>query len=461
MYDIVLIPFIIFCAFALLIFLGSILLPFMKLKGFLRFAIIIPILIFWKFVYWNTWGEGSQFAEIDWRAESTHICERETKLFPNWFYMDSFITDATNISTQAILSLLSNRGLNYIDIRVSKLGPQKFIAYGANQGDAFWETEATEGTYARVELGKKGDVGCTDLPYPVSGQESELPFLPDTCVRVTYSNNTTSRYALLLTPSHYSKHPSERKYGTWTLTDLEKGQQLATVTTSDKYGTLTGGVIANINRNDLTVSPGQDCRSSGYAIVNRMLAPEQSKSILREADAIMASPPKFDVDQDGITEVTASEQGIRNNDNNVHFDPINSHNSWTLAIEQAKKSGWGNYYNYLIDWRERTIKTFIPPKIDKSFWSVRSINDGFIAYTSTNNSWYEQDGGLILRYTSTGQLDWIARVIPPMMISGICQRFDPEAIYIEETDLILAHKCASDGSGVNWHIPLTALPGKI
>ncbi|WP_316674720.1 hypothetical protein [uncultured Tolumonas sp.] len=463
MYDIFLLPLIAIYSFVLLALVTSIVLPLRKLKGAGQVAVILLVLVFWGVVYWKNLGGGSDFAERDWRVASRNVCEKETASFPHWFRIDSFVDEATIIRTQSVLLLLSERGLKFVEIRVGKNQSSKgFIAFGDSQGDGYWETGVAEGSYARLELGKKGDVSCTELPSHVKGHESELPFLPDTCIKVTYSNKATSRYALELTPSHYSTWSSARKYGAWTLTDREKNQQLATVTTSDTSTFRPVGFVTDLLNIDPIRGPSQDCRTASNAIINRILAPELPRGdypqLLRLDKEITSNTPLFDANNSAIPKVSTVEQGVKYSDKDIDllFGSENSHALWIKAIDQAKNSGWGNFGHYLIDWKERVIRTLQPPK----WWMVQAVNDGFIAYSFSAQSW-SAEGGLILRYASNGKLDWSARVLPPKSPSGKCNRFEPRAIYTEGTDLILADKCGEGDIGAKWLIRIRDLPGKL
>lgn len=466
MSDILLIPLYAIYGLIVITFALSIIWPIAKLNGWKQATAVLLVLVSWGIAYW--YAIGRDRAERDWRVASWDVCKKDTASFPNWFRIDSFVDEATILTTQSILQLLSERGLRFVEIRVGKNQRSNgFIAFGHNQGDGYWDTSEAEGRYARLELGKKGDSSCAELPSHVKGRESKLPFLPDTCIKITYSDKTSSRYALELTPSQYSAWPNTPKYGVWTLTDRQTNQKLATVTTSDTSAIRQVGFMSDLLRIDAAQGPGQDCRTASGAIVNRVLAPvfprESYPQLLRPEKDVASNTPLFDVSDPAIPDASSIEELTQysESDQDMLFGSINSHAAWIKAIDQANDRGWGNFGPYLIDWKERTIRTLEHPKSDKTQWGVVAVNDGYVAYSPWTRSWYAEGSGLLLRYTSDGHLDWSARVIPPTNKSGKCDWFEPEAIYTEGANLILAATCGKRGTGAVWKVQLRDLPGKI
>ncbi len=406
-------------------------------------------------------------AELEWRDGSRMACERDLVSLPKEFRVDGFVAELPILRKEDILFLLSERHIKFIEIRVKADDNSEHRFIGL---DRHWTVSAKEGTYARINLGVKGDPDCAELPYSMKGRETKPPFLPDTCVKVSYAEKPSARYALEL---QHRPNGADDKYNNWAIVDRMAGKNIATLTTSDTQRNFRGGVI---DRNDHWYHEN-DCWAPASIFTQRIRGIEDSKyefPQILEKVRVTAKPDIVDVNSSVANIVVAPAvehlMTYTKSESESLRSSGSSHVGWEAAISQAKISGWGNYGEILLDWANRqyiALSDSNDAKNHRFAWNVLSVGNGFLAI-SHQAPWNMHNEGVLIRYRSDGTADWAARIEAQATTKDVCERFIPRTVYVEGEFLVLANSCEEEArfrgkssNGVAWKVPLRALPGKL
>lgn len=449
----------------LLLFAASILVPVFFLKGRKRFVCLATVAMFWVgFYFWNNY-------ESTIRGWAYTHCVEEQKLLPAFLQVDGFTDEGAALRKQDVLKFFTERNIKFIEIKVQNngnMGPE--IAYPDGDQEPGWKVSRPIGSYAKIELGQKGDPDCMDLPYGIEGRVDRPPFLPDTCIKATYFDEAQARYALVLDPKG---NPHGRLYSSWTFIDRSRGERLAALTTTDTSTTVTAGNFSRIEGARLA-----ECQAPYTAIANRITGAQEHippQLLVQTKVRARIEPGDIETKFINIPTVSATDEVAvySEAESNRLFNSWLDHNEWKTSIEKAKLQGWANHSSNVVDWSTRRYISLIPVAEGNSYpWTSFALNKGFIVL-STGRSWEEENTHLIVRYDIDGNLIWsIKAVSPPGPSSDPSCRFTPRAISITKDSLVLSTNCAKlssaetkisgkDHTVLNWKIPLSSLPGNL
>ncbi len=455
----------------LVAFVASFLWAGATFQGRRRTTAIVAVLVFWIGAYW--WeGGGREKVRYRWEADARGVCVENIGNALESTDVDGLLDEQTLLTPDSVLHLFLQNNLRFIEIRVGR---------SANRNDAMsfgdgynWRRSETEKLYAKLDLSQKGDAKCITLPKGSAGRESSVPFLPDTCVRASFSDKPTARYSLEFTPAKYSDWPFLSRYGAWSIIDKHRNETLATAATdlqkpypielkrpdellrydpsvyySDGRSCVAGSGLLSRVRSIRNSDPGNN-----RFLVPKRLSIQDPTSVLDDAETPVIQPKKL------------FKEYAKPTDNAHDYE-----RAWGDAEARAQKNSWSNYRyyygDYLIHWGSREIIGLEMQSSSREYsWRVYAIEDGFVllSYPLLFNAKTDH-GSRMLRYTSDGELVWSARVAPPPERVGRCQTIEPKWVSIDGDELILGTHCASNERGLEvrevWSIPLSSLPCSI
>lgn len=310
-------------------------------QGRKRTVAIVVVLIFWVGAYWFE-GGGREDVQRYWQKKAEETCTVDIENPLGLPDIDGLLDENTLLTPNAVLHLFVQNNLKFVEIRVGKgvsRTDSKSIGYGY-----VWRKSETEKLYAKLELTKKGDAKCIRLPDEIAGRESRAPFLPDTCVKASFSDKPTARYSLEFTPAKYSDWPFLSRYGAWSIIDRQDGKRLATAKTYWQKPIQ----IEMLRPDELLSSEayyiGRTSCIFGQGLLSRVRSIPSSD--LNNSRFLL---PKRSWLQDPIKEYAKLAES----------EPAFPESAWRDAVIRAQEIGWSSYAyygkRYLVHWGGKEI----------------------------------------------------------------------------------------------------------
>lgn len=431
----------------LLTIIATISIPFFLLKGITRVIGIICVVGIWMYLYQTKLNTHDPLLER--RVAARKICETELNQLPDSVALEGFTDDGAALRIDALLNFFQERRLSFVEIKIrSDERGRPFIAYPRGDGESGWLVDGEVGTYAKLELGSKGDRDCATLPASAKYNIDRVPFLPDTCMRITYSAQPTSDYRLSLIPT------TELNFGAWVLLNQKNGKELARLTTVDSENSISSGRATRLSGKRDT-----DCRSPHTVIADRLIG--VATSFDKKSQILNSKTVDADVDmtKEDISNYPLLKSSLKfdwsSTDEKLsawRYSPQSSHELWSEMVLQSMIHDHSNYGELLLNWKSRELISLRVAQEKNPYpWQSFSLDDGFIVL-SQKSGWSTRQENVLARFSKTGKLIWVVRVPTPADTSDKCNTSWPQAVYIENNDFILDMRCN------RWKIPLSALP---
>jgi hypothetical protein len=164
-------------------------------------------------------------------------CENAAKLLPDMVRVDGLVDEISAIDYQPLLSLLSQRKLQFIELRVSTrtaYGPVAavgaHIVHSGNVGD-HWLVDRPVGSYVKMAIGSTAASNCIAPDRLPEKLRNELDFSPlgeGACLTMVYADKPSARYAL----DYLADTPATKdKLGRYRLVDRQLNLTLAQLPT--------------------------------------------------------------------------------------------------------------------------------------------------------------------------------------------------------------------------------------
>lgn len=439
--------------------LASLALPLAVLRGRWRIGVVLVVIVVWGWLYQDKIrGPNLAYkADTAWRTAVWQQCNQQLGALSGWV-IDGFVDEGAALRKRALMQIFAERRLSHLEIkvRVSRQGVPS-IAYPDGDQESGWELPGFQAPYARLELGRSGHADCAILPLPLDRAIQGMPFLPDTCIRLTPLAEPTSPVALTLVPADLIAH----RAGSWSLRNRSTGQVLATLPTTDT----ADGISADLDLSSAERPPLADCRSPHTVLADRLFGTaltepqRQHPQVLAtlatrvvNAAVDVKALPRSSEDDAGLP-VTVVTTRLSEQEQRHRFNPDSYPSAWSEAIESARSRGIGNFGRRLVNWADRTVVTLrVAGGRDHYPWSAFAVDDGFILLP-TSPGWYGKSSRLLVRLGPDGTHQWSVSLARPATDSTACAHFEPSAVYIEAGFLVLAARC-----GELWKVPLEALP---
>lgn len=450
-------------------FISSFVLPARFLKGRLRIAALGVAAIAWGALYWHNIGEPEQ--EKKWRLATWDACKAKLASVPSTVETEGFLDEGAALRKHMLLQLFSDRRLSFVEIQAGQdEGKPPHIAYPDGDQEQGWHVPDPRTRLVRLELGNELDSACAKLPYGLEEAIRRPPFLPDTCIKLTYLDAPTARYGLSLQPA--VRHVP-RKHGSWRLVDRRSGDVLASLPTVDPSPWISSDRALSRNSD----RPLEDCRSPHTILVDRMRAhPTSSPALGSQVLAmkrVQAERDILEIDAGSaalpVVAANAAPARWTEEESRAVFHPEIHKDGWRDTVAGARQQGSASYGPALLDWPERTLVSFVPTKQENSYpWRVFAVGSGFFV-ASTSPSWYERSSSVLARFRVDGTFAWAVRVLTPSTRAGACTKFWPQAMYVTASHLVIADSClklsyeqqretGKSVEGEVWSVPLSAMP---
>jgi hypothetical protein len=428
---------IVFIAFVLSFFIARWFFP-ANLK---RWA-ALPVLIFWGLLFEITIARPNRqsAAEAKIRVAASLQCENDYARFKDilpikMFPVDGVLDEAASFDEGVIYQLFSERKLKYIEFKV-----QNFSLYSESLTPRIshgWNVDRPVGSYVRLELGKHGDENCT-----VNKAYRLAPFLPDTCLKMSYPLASKAKFAI----THQTTGDNPRdKQSSWLLIDKQQGITLAKLGTSDPPNFAR---VAGIRASRPNHPKFSDCRAPHAMLVDRLIGMDQSAEghpqLLSEVDSVSTLPINGLVPARYVNAVA---------------DAASTDKEWSDSVDEAKESGWGAYKEKLIDWKNRTlIKLQLTEKSDAAnTWVAHAGGDGFWSY-STRQAWGSYSQNILIHYSSDGAFRWSVGIkTPKSSNSNATADMWPKCISVDK-NFVQVHSVCNGDFGVTWKVNRKDLP---
>lgn len=452
----------------LLFALGTVVAVGLLFKGKFRIPAVCVIVLFWGGLYQVKVAMPIKASkeETSFRTAAWKQCESDLASLEASYPVDGVLDEAASLRKRQVLQLLSERKLNFIEFKVQQFeSGHPRIAYADGEGENSWEVKRPVGSFVRIELGKVDDPACdTDLVYGVKGRTQKPPFLPDTCLKTSFPEAPTARYAIT---HKLGGHTANAKFNAWQLVDRQQNKVLAQLTTVEQPERASPA-------RDLSRFPDRslsDCRSPHTLLADRLVGIDQSivghPQLVSITTVIARVPPKsldLKVSSAPKVQATAELTALDEEADRQISHPYIAKQGWINAVDQAKRTGWGTYGPQLLDWKNRQLITLQLMEGNAYPWASSSGDDGFWV-RSTGTNWYQRPDNLIARYSANGQFLWMASIVGTEVevLPEGCEMI-PYAMAFDARFVSLHKPCRnvkSTREGLAWRIKRTDLPKNV
>lgn len=325
--------------------------------------------------------------------------QMEMRDLPERFYTDSLVTEGAVIPNRQIFSMLTERGLRFVEVKARRFKGKETIGYfGMTDVDgdvALYVPFLAPGTdYVRLALadGANPESRCIQverLPQVMKWRMDDSPLLPGTCISATPIEKPTARMALV----YEGKHPWGTPFGYWSLVDRTTGQKLAALTSADSDAMPSNG---NSGHRDLV-----------HRIWNAPGFSKQGYRALFQNRVKIESPPPTAFDATTVKPYRVRYIFVTEKEYAHLFNRGVGKEGWQTAVQSAMTSRWGYDGPHLLDWQSKTYTelTFPYPR------TSTAVDKGFFAI----NGWWDHRTapGTLERYDSHGKQLWSVLVSPP------------------------------------------------
>lgn len=400
-----------------------------------------------------------QDAETQWRTGVWPQCERELNSLPKKVQTTGLLLPAPLLSERSIMDLLAQRRLSFVEVAVTTDG---MLARANSESDSRWIGNTPPAPIARIML-ESNSVGepCTPETYSMKGLLHRAPYLPDTCVKVSYHTEPRSPLALTIDSAEAG---SLGKYGVWKLVSREQNQVIAQLSTS---ATLEKYQFASHLSPIGAPKENRDCRSPQNELISLLV----NESIPNDPRVLTEKKIPIRLDyleperRIGLKQVAATEEAdfytIHTKENSADFFNADSGGYpelWATAVQKATTQNYVAFGSRLIDWRNRQLIGADLSSTPKEHWAqkVFASDSGFLIA-----NWYvdwrtNEAARIVGKFSPTGELLWALRIAPPVAQDDQdCKAFAPQAIQETSTTLRLLTLCTrstSKQTGISWSI---------
>lgn len=344
---------------------------------------------------------GIEYVSSEAQGKAFYAASSEAKSLPPSFDIESIYTEGAVLRNDLIMELLSERGLEFIETQIRRSTSKQYEGYGW-LGMSYIRDEVglnvgrqgMDKTYARIELSDSSDSRCiprASLPGSMRIRLDYPPFLPDSCIAVTFIDRPTARYHLVYENTHQWGPP----FGYWSLIEASSGTKLGSLTTADsaehpQNGNTGHGFLSwRIRRTPGTFSVGP-----------RVIAIKKLQ--------VSNPPPTVDGTR-VVSEARVRKVSVTESDYQRIFNKGNTQDGWGAAVANAKASRWGYYGYSLLDWKTKTLTQL---KVDYGRGATSSAEGFFVI----SDRWdYRTKHASLERYDSDGNHKWSVLVKPPAL----------------------------------------------
>lgn len=365
--------------------------------------------------------------------------EKEKPLLPRFIPAETLKIDGSGLRAAWLLDLLSERNVQMVEISPtpSLIDPQRSrLAFnGSGQDAGEWLYSVASYMFVQLRLSRDGDGTCIadkDLPSDMQYRIRRSPFLPNTCLSLTISPKSAARFHL----RYNSNHELGAPFAKWEIFDHGSGQLVAALTTADQ--------------------PNLPSRSSSFSLETS--PPYVGLATLIDNRDAPRSPP-YQVYQNRNVRATQHPFGsdparkvphVKSTSRIVEYTEKEANLvfgwQWERALDEAKLSKWGNYFQQLVDQQSGAVLRLL---FDQNYsYEVRAADAGFYVFSS---NWEHDHNNWLTRYDAQGRLIWEMTIKPPADSEADvgCGPSNVYSMHTTSDELILEGRCkyAAKGRG--------------
>lgn len=394
----------------------------------------------------------------------------ECNALPGRILTRSLLVDAAAIRMSEIIQLLSERGLEFIEVKpYLQVGKPPQIAMRDERGP--WQFPALASAYVRLRLSSTLDPQCKpeqDWREVFKGP----PFLPDTCLTAEPVEQATAELMMVLEPApKYALKP----YGAFKLVRRQTQEVLAQLSTAVTVGQSLYGSGESLSDPSCEV-PQSDCRFPRIILASLLFSPDavepkRSVGVLKlERSTLRVSWDQILAQVESLPLIQAAREThafLSEQERLRTFSPTLRSEGWSqsVAIAHAAETQIASYGGQLLDLGGHRL---IQLQHDgPNPWNVHAVLNGFFL-TVDRQAWDTSPRNLLVRVRADGEFEWAVAIAPPAVRSIEAMRW-PGALFAEDGSLVIAQHGRevapedrpSPGAmfcSPRWEVPLASLP---
>lgn len=368
------------------------------------------------------------------RVMAHKMQEKEMPLLPKKIAAETLRINGAGLKAAWLLDLLSERNVQMVEISPtpSIIDPQRTrLAWtGSGQDAGAWLYPVAPYMFVQLRLSHDGDVTCVadkELPSDMRGRIRRSPFLPNTCLSITISPKSTARFHLRYNPNHEQGTP----FAKWELFDHLAGTVVASLTTADE---------PNMPTHTSEFSVTQYSYVALAALVDNRDAPRSPPYQVYQNRNVRATQHPFGSDRARKVPLVRSTSQVveyTKKDARLAFE-----SNWEHALDEAKLSGWGNYFNQLVDQQNGLVLRLL---FGQDIYVYERAGDaGFYVFSP---NWNDDQNNWLTRYDAQGNFIWEITVTPPVHSEAEddCGPSFVRALHTTSDELILEGRCKGRG----------------
>lgn len=459
-------------ALLLLVFIAASIYGLVKTRGRARWLVVVAVCA-WVIPLWQCTSRTAAEKEADdaqrarWRA-AWGVCDSELPGLPASIQGRSLLDEGPGMMIDVWRAMLGERQLEFIEMRLPHgTGRPGIRVYADGSGaGVFWPVDDhPAGSLVRIDLSNDGNRDCETgrrWLWPKTDDSNEFrlpPFLPDTCLKLSYPPLPSADLALSLT----GPDPGSGPLNQWRLVERSSGRVAAALTTSalgdDRTVSSFGGEFP-----DHDESRRNDCRDPRSILVSRVfgvrgempprqLVSMQTVPVKTQPDALQ---PERRVPARLTSEAAAEQQFLSLTSGG---EPLAE---WKLAVESAKAEGHAGYGAWWLDWPKRRMErlSFDADAKTHGIWIFQADASGYYMWSFWDSDRREP---VLAHYGRDGGLDWSVRVAPnPGPEAATCSWQNPKELKISPEQLTLIGrgwcKAGPERTRLTWTIARRDLP---
>jgi hypothetical protein len=203
-------------------------------------------------------------------------CEADAKVLQAKYRVDSVVDEVGALSPEALVGLLAERKLAFVELRVSThtaYGPVPAIGphiLDASQLIHYWRVDQPVGSYAKVALAAPTSPACVSdaaLPEPVQKHLAYVTRAQPMCITLSFAGNASASHAIVYQADAI---PTAHKLGSYRLVNKPAQQVLAQLSTHEDPDRPALGDQLSPPQDPQTFAR-IDCRKPHTTLANRLV----------------------------------------------------------------------------------------------------------------------------------------------------------------------------------------------
>ncbi|HJV70303.1 hypothetical protein [Ideonella sp.] len=408
-------------ALVLLLLVAASIVGLAKGRGIVRWVIVPLAIAGWVVPLWDwtnraaTEKQAESEKKARWMA-ARQMCKGELARLPESVPARGLLDDGRGVLMDGWRGLLGQRDIGFIEFRFRESGNTgRLLVYadGSGAGGSL-PIDRPSGSLVRVSLSSDSDPACiSDERYGSRAAEwfRTPPFLPDTCVAVTFPAQPEAELALLLSGPDQPTAPFHR----WQLVDRATGRILAGLTSSTEYS--DDRFVTTYSNEFPSRDPGRrnSCSEPRNVLAGRLVhatnAPASPQVVRMHTVPAQVQPDALAPQRPARVKLQ-SEVGPSEALSSIDLG-ADGLPAWQAAVEAAKRNGRAAYGPWTLDWSTREMKriSFDAEQSSYGRWTFQAAHDGYYMWSLWHPG-VQKPPMTFAHYRRDGALDWAVRLEP-------------------------------------------------